>query len=131
MLLLIDDFRVSIIILSANTGQISVECSDLACYLELPLLKNCKDLTKSTKQGKPFQDFHRFSWSYVGPKFALHPYTANSLTASLTPKSSVKSDPQSLLIYILFDCPTTNFGWLSQSRGQCHKPDVNHCISDT
>ena len=36
-LLSIDNFRVSIIILRANTGQISVECSDLACYLELPL----------------------------------------------------------------------------------------------
>ena len=54
-------------------------------------------MIKSTNQGKRFQDFHRFSWSYVGPKFTLHPCTAVSSMASLAPKSSVKSDPQYFL----------------------------------
>ena len=36
-----------------------------------------------------FLNFHRFSWSYLGPKSNLHPHTEISSMALLTPKSSI------------------------------------------
>ena len=51
------------------------------------------DAKESTNQVGHFLDFHRFSWSYAGPKSNLHPRTEISTMASLTPKlSTVKVD---------------------------------------
>ena len=46
-----NNFGVSVNILlgAANSGQTSTKCCDLACDVELQLLKNCKDLTIKLK----------------------------------------------------------------------------------
>ena len=48
---MIDDFGFNVAILRgiADSGQTSIKCSDLACDLEPPLSKNCKDLTMKLK----------------------------------------------------------------------------------
>ena len=58
-------------------------------------------MTNSSNQSKHFQDIHRFSCSYVGPKFTLHPCISILLMASLTTKSSVKVIYNLYLVYYL------------------------------
>ena len=49
--ILIDDFKISKAILlgGANSRQTSIKCCDLACEVEPPPLKNCKDFTMKLK----------------------------------------------------------------------------------
>ena len=50
-----------------------------------------------------------------------------SRVAILDVNSHIKESEIDDIFWLLFDCPSANFGLLSW--GQHHSPDVNHCVS--
>ena len=63
-----------------------------------------QDTKESTNQGGLFLDFHRFSWSYVGPKSKLNPQTEISSMESLILELSIEFSESWKIILSDFQC---------------------------